>query len=390
MTKEVLIITNYFPPEIGAAPNRIFTLGEELLKKKVAVSVVCPLPNYPYGFVFKGYRGRLLSKKIESRISVYRLWHIASNSTNKFLRLFSMLTFCFSLSLFLLLKKTPEKIIIQCSPLLIGYTAVFIGKLKGKKIILNVSDLWPLAGLKMGILKKGWYYNYLEKLELYCYKNVHLILAQSKEIIIHIQKIHPDAKVVLYRNFPILKRTFLPENNQEKYGFTLFYAGLLGVAQGILQLIDKIKIPKNMEFHIYGNGPEAKKIAHVTENHPSIFYHGSIERQLLHQVIPKFDIGIIPLKNRIYGSVPSKIFEYAGLGLPIIYLSGGEGATIVKENNLGFVINDLDYKSLNILLKKISKFSITLPKKKDILEVSHQQFDLENQFEVVFNEINAV
>ncbi len=388
MSGKILIISNYFPPETGAAANRIFTFGEALVNKDVKVTVVCPLPNYPYGSVFKGYRGKAVSKNIESGITVYRLWHIASNSANKFLRLFSMLSFCFSLFLFLVFKKTPEKIFVQCSPLLVGATAVFLGRLKRKKIILNVSDLWPLAGLEMGILKKGMYYNLLKRLELYCYSKAHLILVQSNEIIAYIHTSYPQKKVILYRNFPNIAIASPSEEKNEKT--QVVYAGLLGVAQGISHILKEIKLPQNMEFHIFGNGPEAKEVALLTENSTNIYFHGTLERKELHKKMASFDAGIIPLKNRIYGSVPSKIFEYAALGLPIIYLSDGEGADIVRNKQLGHVLPEEDYTGLNLLLEEIATQKKFLPLKNKILETSQLYFDLDTQFETVFSAIEVL
>jgi len=388
MSSEILIISNYFPPETGAAANRIVALGEALVNKGVRVTVVCPLPNYPYGSVFKGYRGKFVSKNIKSGITVYRLWHIASNSTNKFIRLFSMLSFCFSLFLFMLFKKGNKKIIVQCSPLLVGATAVFIGRLKQKKIILNVSDVWPLAGLEMGIFRKGMYYNLLKKLELYCYYKAHLILAQSNEIITHIQTYYPQKKIILYRNFPKIAIAATPAMKNKK--IKMVYAGLLGVAQGISHLLKEINLPANMEFHIYGNGPDAKEVALLSEDSVNIFFHGTMERKELHKNMISFDVGIIPLKNRIYGSVPSKIFEYAALGLPIIYLSGGEGAEIIQTNQLGYVIPETDYIVLNSILLDIANRKALLPSRNKIKETSRLHFDLDTQFETVFLVLEAI
>ena len=95
--KDILIITNYFPPETGAASNRIFHLAEGLQKHNFKVSVITPLPNYPRGKVFEDYKGRFKVSSLENNISVYRLWIYASNSKNKLLRLFAMLSYSFSL-----------------------------------------------------------------------------------------------------------------------------------------------------------------------------------------------------------------------------------------------------------------------------------------------------
>ena len=79
-----------------------------------------------------------------------------------------------------------------------------------------------------------------------------------------------------------------------------------------------------------------------------------MSREELHKVLLQYDVAIIPLLNRIYGSVPSKIFEYAKLGLPILYFGGGEGETIVNENNMGWVASVGNYDDLNEKLKVIS------------------------------------
>ena len=112
-----------------------------------------------------------------------------------------------------LFKKTPKKVIIQCSPLFVGFFAVLISKLKHKTIILNVSDLWPLAGLQMGILKKGFYYSLLERIERFNYKSARLILGQSEEILKHIKFILPKKNLCLYRNLPNFE---VPKNFQAK------------------------------------------------------------------------------------------------------------------------------------------------------------------------------
>jgi glycosyltransferase involved in cell wall biosynthesis len=106
-----------------------------------------------------------------------------------------------------------------------------------------------------------------------------------------------------------------------------------------------------------------------------------LNRNDLHEKLKSFDIAVVPLKTRIYGSVPSKIFEYGSLGFPILYFGGGEGENIVEENNLGWVASVEDYNDLNNKLKLISnldKYNLNLMKKR-IFEETKEVFNLDNQ-----------
>jgi len=148
--QDILIISNYYPPETGAAANRIETLALGLRDKGWKVSVLCPLPNYPNGKIFDGFQGKIKHKSVEKDITVYRTWVFPSNSKNKIVRLISMLSFSFSLSVFLLFTKTPKKVIIQSPPLFVAFFSFLMNKFKSTKIILNVSELLSFSGKKKG------------------------------------------------------------------------------------------------------------------------------------------------------------------------------------------------------------------------------------------------
>jgi hypothetical protein len=106
-----------------------------------------------------------------------------------------------------------------------------------------------------------------------------------------------------------------------------------------------------------------------------------LERNALHEKLKTFDIALVPLKTRIYGSVPSKIFEYSALGFPIFYFGGGEGENIVKENNLGWIAPVEDFERLNATLIEINttgKEQIQLMKK-IVFDHTRIHFNLNNQ-----------
>ena len=382
---DILIITNYYPPEKGAAANRIEQLALKLHQNKYKVTVLCPLGNYPKGELFPQYKGKFSVTENLQNILVKRLWIYPSNSKNTIKRLISVLSFSLGLFFYLLFQKTPQKVVVQSPPLLLSFISVFVLSLKRKKIILNVSDLWPTAAIELNVLKVNSFSHRISLfLERFIYKKAHLILGQSKEIITHIYTVFPEKKCFLYRNFPEHQNVKIDLETQKNEPIKIFYAGLFGVAQGVLELCEKIDLKDlNIELHLFGDGAEKTAIEAFisSDTDQKKFFHGMLERNALHEILKTFDIAIVPLKTRIYGSVPSKIFEYGALGFPILYFGEGEGENIVNENSLGWVCKVENYTDLNeklIELSKLSKSEIH-KMKQTIFKKSQEVFNLEKQ-----------
>jgi glycosyltransferase involved in cell wall biosynthesis len=389
--EDILIISNYYPPEKGAAANRIEQLALKLHQNKYKVSVLCPLGNYPKGELFPEYKGKFSVTEKLQNITVKRLWIYPSVSKKIFKRTLSVLSFSSILFFYLLTKKTPNKVIVQSPPLLLSFVAVLVLSLMRKKIILNVSDLWPLAAIELKALKKGSFSHQVSLFfEGFIYSKATLIFGQSNEIITHIHSIFPEKECHLYRNFPNHQNAEIDFETNINEPIKLFYAGLLGVAQGVFELCQNIEIQDlNIELHIFGDGAERSQIEDLISQNPEkkIFFHGMLERNSLHEKLQSFDIAIVPLKTRIYGSVPSKIFEYSALGFPILYFGGGEGEVIVRENNLGWVAQVGDFESLNSTLIEISKTGkISIQKtKKVVFESAESNFNLNFQIKELIN-----
>ncbi len=380
---EILIVSNYFPPERGAAANRIGRLAGGLSKLGFNVKVVCPLPNYPEGRIFKGYTGKFSTTENFDGITVNRLWISPSKSANPLVRIFSTASFAVTLMFYLLFARLPKTAVVQSPPLLLSFLSVAVLRLRRRKVVLNVSDLWPLAALELGALKNDSFgHNVALFFERFIYKNSNIILGQSTEILKHVETITPGKRLHLYRNYP--------ENcHSEQIAATgkvrIFYAGLLGVAQGVLAAVKNLKRGPGIELHIYGDGAEKDEIVKFIADNPDsgIFYHGMVAQKALSAQISAYDIAFVPLRTRIYGSVPSKIFEYAAQGFPILYCGGGEGGEIVLEHKLGWVCEPGDYNALNNILESISQIprEQIARKKSEVLATAKRHFNVVEQLQ---------
>lgn len=350
---KIVIISNYFPPEMGAAANRIKNMAEGLRDRGNEVTIICPIPNYPLGKIFKEYRGKFKVKEEKNEILIERYWILPSVSKNMFVRFTSMISFAFSLwfSLFSLLKKKPNLVIVQSPPLFVALSGLLLSKLIRSKSILNVSDLWPLSALELGKLKKGILYSILERIEKLNYMLADKIIGQSEETINYISNII-NKDFLVYRNVPFFQETTSKPKNKT---LKIVYAGLLGYAQGLLSLCKQINFKElNVEFHIYGSGMEENEIInYIKNNDTTIFFHGRMNSDKIKGEILKYDVALVCLVDYIYGAVPSKIFELMQLKIPILFSGLGEGAKIIEKYQIGLCNEPKD---LDLLIKNIETF----------------------------------
>lgn len=378
-----ILVSNYFYPEMGAAPNRITSLAEELAECNHGVEVICPLPNYPGGKIFAGYERRFLKKEKKNSITINRYWIYPSVSKNPFWRVISMFSFSVSLWAYLFNYKKIKKadwVIIQSPPLPVSFSAtILFKKIFRKKVALNVSDLWPLSALELGAISKGRLYRLLEWMERFNYKNADKIMGQSNEILEHIEQL-VSKKGFLYRNIQKQDASAIIScySQSRDKTFKIIYAGLLGIAQGVFEIVEKIDFKGlDVEFHIYGNGNERDKIVEYIDKNPhcNILYKGAVSKSELHGILPNYHAALVPLVNNIKGAVPSKIFELMQLQVPILFCGGGEGAKIVEKYNVGFTSSPRDYPALSAAILKIKNLSV------------EDYFELKNNCRIVSNNI---
>src|SRR5215813_1730409 len=74
----LLILTQYFLPEIGAPQTRLWAMASEMKKLGHEVEIVTGMPNYPKGEVFEGYRWSFLRTEVMNGMTVRRVWVYAA------------------------------------------------------------------------------------------------------------------------------------------------------------------------------------------------------------------------------------------------------------------------------------------------------------------------
>lgn len=347
----ITVITQYYRPEMGAPQNRLYEMCRGLKNNGANVSIITGMPNYPTGKIFNAYKGKFSMTETLDDMEVRRYWLYASNARKVLPRIWNMISFSIMVlfSLHYLRKRRNDFIIVESPPLTLGESAMILSKFTKAKLVLNVSDLWPLSAKELGAMSEtGLPYRCLEKLEHHLYKKSLFCMGQSQEIVDYIKE-HGAKEVYLFRNGVDPSRFKGIDVKLEEGKVKLVYAGLLGFAQGIADICKSVNFADlGMEFHIYGAGGEQAEIEAIIVKNPNkgIYYHGVVSRQELPRKLKEANMTLIPLVKNIFGAVPSKIYESMAAGLPIMFVGEGEGARIVKENNIGLVAHSKDYKAL--------------------------------------------
>jgi glycosyltransferase involved in cell wall biosynthesis len=246
---------------------------------------------------------------------------------------------------------------------------------------MNVSDLWPLSAKELGAITDGTIYRLLTGLEAFLYRNSTVCTCQSQEIVDYISA-RKKQNVWLLRNGVDTAR-FADEVGTERSN-KIVYAGLLGIAQGILSIIENVNFRElGMEFHIFGSGNEKEEIEKFLAVHPDrgVVYRGVLGRDDIPHTLARYDATLVALVKNIYGAVPSKIYEAMAAGLPILFSGVGEGARIVRENAVGWQNDPGDWKSLihNLIRLKQTSNEELLEMKRKARRVASDKFDRRNQ-----------
>ncbi len=382
MSKKIKILTSFFPPEKGAASHRILTTAKELSYYGFDVSVITTLANYPKGRLFDGYRNTLFKKEKINDIDCVRCWVYPSNSNNPIIRILSMLSYCFSL-LFLipsLALNRPHIMIIQTPPLLPALTGVLIAKLLRIKVVLNVSDIWPLTAVELGVMSyKSLSFKLFSGIENIMYRFSDAMIGQSNETCSYLSE-KSEKPIFLYRNLTKPNFDKIVDSKIVNTKKKIVYAGLLGLAQGVFNICKNIDFKSlDIEFHIFGDGIERKLIEKFIKNklECNIFLHQTLSKDKMQKKLLSYDATIIPLTKNIYGAFPSKIAMAMAAGLPIFFSGDGEGYKIVDEYNLGYVSRAGD---LNALKNNIIQFS-----KLNYQQINLMKLNIENVVKKDFN-----
>lgn len=369
----IVFLTQYFPPEVGAPQNRIYHLARRLQQKGAKITVLTAMPNYPDMVIHEDYRGKLYRREKMDNMTILRSWIFVRNSRKNLLfRLLTYFSFVIT-SLLVGIVKLRKHDILFCEspPLFLGITGYLLRLIKGGRLIMNISDLWPASAEATGLIRNRFLLGTAEKLESFLYRRSDQVCGQTQGIVDHIDAKMSDGKTYLLRNGVDLD--YYSANNAvtgwrrsagfAEEDFVLLYAGIIGYFQGlevIIKAAARLMDHNNIRFVLVGSGPVKEQLMELRDKlgASNVSFFDTVPKRDMPSIISDCDAGIIPLKDieLFRGAVPSKAFEYLALKKPILLGVRGEARDLlIDKGKCGLAFEPEDDQDLSKQILELLK-----------------------------------
>ena len=345
---KILFLTDNFPPEANAPATRTFAHCKEWVRLGAEVTVVTCVPNFPVGKVYDGYTNRPYQREEMSGIEVIRVWSYIAENAGFAKRILDYLSFAGS-SLIAGSFVSADVIVATSPQLFTTLSGLGLSLAKRTPWVFELRDLWPDSIKAVSAMSNARVLAALETLELFLYRRADLIVAVSpafKENLI--SRGISEQKIEIVTNGADLAE-FAPREPDRQLStelglagrFVVGYVGTHGMAHNLEALIEASEGCRDPDtrFLFIGSGARKRAIEELVARRKlsNVILLDAVPKEQIARYWSLIDVALVPLrKDPVFETViPSKIFEAAAMGKPILLGVDGQARKIVEEYEAG-------------------------------------------------------
>lgn len=354
----ILFLSFYYPPDIGPGPLRAKSLVEELKRKDkgVYIDVMTTKPNRYHSMNIEAQEF-----EEDNNVTIHRFELPKHHSGMKDQAL------AFTKFFFSALKSAEAQkydiVVATSSRLFTAVLGALIAKRKNAKLYLDIRDLFVdtmtdvLKSHPMKIIIP-----ILRFLERWTFCTANKINVVSGGFLAYLETFSLKCDLTVHTNG--IDQSFVStvfDKDNMNLNRVILYAGNLGQGQGLEIILPKAakKLGKNFSFTIIGDGGRRNALEKrlFTNNVETVKLLNPLPRAELMSLYREADILFLHLNdlNALKKVLPSKIFEYAATGKPILAGVTGYSADFLKKNVFGaFVFEPNNVEQMENALKKLT------------------------------------
>ncbi|ABW11596.1 glycosyl transferase group 1 [Parafrankia sp. EAN1pec] len=346
----ILLVTHYFPPEVGAPQARLSETARAWAQAGADVTVLTGMPNHPTGIVPPSYRGAARRVEHSDGYRIVRTWLYATPNEGVLRKTIGHISFTLSSVLLGGRLAGPADVVVVSSPTFFPLgSAWWLARRWRARLVVEVRDLWPAIFTQLGVIKNRRVIAALERLELAAYRAADAVVTVTdgfRDDIV--RRGIPAEKVHVIPNGVDLDR-FQPGEPasaevRARLGagpddILVLYVGAHGISQGLTSIADAAarlaeKAPA-IRFAFVGEGADKQRLTdHVGQlGLTNTTLAPAVPRADMATLLASADICLVPLRDvPLFDTfIPSKMFELLAAGRPVIGSVRGEAARILAE-----------------------------------------------------------
>ncbi|MCE9659487.1 MAG: glycosyltransferase family 4 protein [Burkholderiales bacterium] len=342
----LLIVGQHYWPETF----RITEVVSSLRRAGCSVSVLTGQPNYPDGVTFPGYSASSLRTEEHDGITVHRVPLVPRGNGSALRLVVNYLSFLASACLFgpwLLRGKRFDAVLVYAAgPILQSIAALWIGWIKGARVVTWIQDLWPESLEATGFVRNPRLLALVAWIVRQIYKRNDLLLVQSQAFRQPVEAL-AGAVEVRYHPNPGERASARTSGNAEDglrlaAGFNVVFAGNLGTVQALETVVaaaEKTRQNSDLWWVIVGSGSRGDWLASEVARRglKQVVLPGRFPAEAMPAILAQSSALLVSLIRNpaMSQTVPSKVQAYLAAGRPIVAALDGEGARVVSESGAG-------------------------------------------------------
>jgi len=345
----VLFLTQYFPPETGAAPARALHFARALVRAGHDVRVVTGLPNHPSGVVRPEYRGAGGRNEVVQGVRVRRVWLYATPRKTPLTRLWNHLSFALSALPAALDGPRPDVVLATTPPLFHGLTAWLAARARGAVLVNDCRDDWPHAAIALGEMRPGAVADILGAVAGFIQRRAARVLVVTPGMRRQFAGRGLEEHRMVFVPNGADTELFVPRDPDATpppagRPFTVLYAGTHGLVHGMDALVDAASCLRGTGVMLRFVGDGVAKDALVRgvaeRGLENCTFESSVAPEGLVDLLHEADACVATTRANAFAgeTIPVKLFDYLACGCPVVAAVSGDAAAVVEASGGGLVV----------------------------------------------------
>lgn len=362
---KVLLLSQYFAPEVTAAPRRLSPFAAGLSARGHEVTVLTQLPNHPQGVRHAGFRAfPPLQRRQEDGYEVIHVWSHASRSKAAPHRLCSYLTYATSAISVGSVQGRPDVILASSPPLSVAAAGAALARRFRRPWVMDVRDLWPAVAGALG-KASGPSLRLATFAERRLYESASAVAVATPGFAEHVGEIVDPSKVVVLENGTTRDWLELGSTEPDREGtglprgrFVWTYAGNVGLSQSLQTAIDAAGLlGDDYELLVLGDGASRTSLERRAGSLQTgnVRFRDTVPADEAGRIMRASDALLVSLadKEELGRTVPIKLYDSCAVGRPVVVAAPGAPAKIAVDTGAALAVAPEDPEALAVAIRRL-------------------------------------